>query len=273
MVGNQVSVRESNILSLVKECILQPCEIVQWQSALDHHMSWSANYPVYQMWIWNSFLRFLSWSSLSLGDSSASLDPKLHPPHFYLRSSLRSFPGYRAPFLLVSTSLPSQTPSQRQWDCWSSRNRASFKPRSGKKYLSYTLSKKVIDWKASWFYIGNHAPALPDRTLGPPKIFPEWNSTGQNIDQINDMLRKIKDLRRAIWLEHQLFSLGLLSAFSRSRSTATSGLCIGDPRILPILQLRKLPKQKCIEYVEYSNKFMEFQSCKKHSTSRIHPQR
>ena len=63
-------------------------------------------------------------------------------------------------------------------------------------YIPYKLSSKVIDWKANWFYIGNHAPSLPDRTPGPPKICPEWNSTGQNKDQVADLLEGIKELKK-----------------------------------------------------------------------------
>ena len=37
------------------------------------------------------------------------------------------------------------------------------------KYIPYTLCRQIGDWKAEWFYIDNHAPALPERAPGPPK--------------------------------------------------------------------------------------------------------
>ncbi|XP_039834476.1 uncharacterized protein LOC120695250 [Panicum virgatum] len=37
------------------------------------------------------------------------------------------------------------------------------------KYITYSLRRQIGDWKAEWFYIDNHAPALPERTPGPPK--------------------------------------------------------------------------------------------------------
>ena len=37
------------------------------------------------------------------------------------------------------------------------------------KYIPYTLRRQIGDWKAEWFYIDNHAPALPERTPGPLK--------------------------------------------------------------------------------------------------------
>jgi len=34
------------------------------------------------------------------------------------------------------------------------------------------------------------------RTPGPPKIHPKWNSSGQNLNQINDLLVKINDSKK-----------------------------------------------------------------------------
>lgn len=42
-------------------------------------------------------------------------------------------------------------------------------------------------------YIGNHKPALPDRTPGGPKIASEWTWSPKHLSQVNDLLLKIKD--------------------------------------------------------------------------------
>ena len=57
-----------------------------------------------------------------------------------------------------------------------------------KVYIPYKLSSKVIDWKFKWFYSGNHAPSLLDRTHRPPKICNEWIATAQDKDQVNKLL-------------------------------------------------------------------------------------
>ena len=44
-----------------------------------------------------------------------------------------------------------------------------FRPGMADKYIPYTLRRQIGDWKAEWFYIDNHAPALPERTPRPPK--------------------------------------------------------------------------------------------------------
>ena len=52
-----------------------------------------------------------------------------------------------------------------------------------------------MDWKEKWFYIENHAPALPSRTLGIPKWRGEWIQKSPNLFQVKDLLDRIKDLR------------------------------------------------------------------------------
>ena len=44
-----------------------------------------------------------------------------------------------------------------------------FRPGMAEKYILYTLRRQIGDWKAEWFYIENHAPALPERTPGSPQ--------------------------------------------------------------------------------------------------------
>jgi len=61
----------------------------------------------------------------------------------------------------------------------------------GTKYIPYKLTSKVIDWKDFWFYMENQALALPARTPGASIPKPSWNSRGENLTQINDLLGKI----------------------------------------------------------------------------------
>ena len=35
------------------------------------------------------------------------------------------------------------------------------------KYIPYTPRRQIGDWRAEWFYIDNHAPAIPERCPGP----------------------------------------------------------------------------------------------------------
>ena len=64
------------------------------------------------------------------------------------------------------------------------------------KYILYSLRRQIGDWKAEWFYIDNHAPALPERTPGPPKQRHEWLLSGLgNADQVGDLLKWISKRR------------------------------------------------------------------------------
>ena len=51
------------------------------------------------------------------------------------------------------------------------------------KYIPYTLRRQIGDWKAEWFYIDNHAPALLESTPRPPKQRHEWCVPAGNADQ------------------------------------------------------------------------------------------
>jgi hypothetical protein len=58
------------------------------------------------------------------------------------------------------------------------------------KNLAYKFPSNIPGWKNHWFYIGNHAPQLPERSGKPPVLRPEWNiepSKG-NMDQIDKLL-------------------------------------------------------------------------------------
>ena len=71
-----------------------------------------------------------------------------------------------------------------------------FCPGMAEKYIPYSLRRQIGDWKAEWFYIDNHAPALPERTPGPPKPCHEWCVPAGNADQVGELLKRIAKRRR-----------------------------------------------------------------------------
>ena len=64
------------------------------------------------------------------------------------------------------------------------------------KYIPYSLRRQIGDWKAEWFYIDNHAPALPERTPEPPKQHHEWCVRTGNADQVGELFERIVKLPR-----------------------------------------------------------------------------
>ena len=62
------------------------------------------------------------------------------------------------------------------------------------KYIPYSLCRQIGDWKAEWF--DTHAPALPERTPGPPKSRHEWCVPADNADQVGELLKRIARLWR-----------------------------------------------------------------------------
>ena len=66
-----------------------------------------------------------------------------------------------------------------------------FRPGMVEKYISYSLCRQIGDWKSEWFYIDNHAPALSERTPGPPKQRHEWCVPAGNADQVGKLLKRI----------------------------------------------------------------------------------
>ena len=81
------------------------------------------------------------------------------------------------------------------------------------KYITYTLRRQIGDQKAEWFYIDNHAPALPERTPRPPKQRNEWYAHAENVDQVGELLKRIAKRRKkgvtgatvvSSWLRRQI---------------------------------------------------------------------
>ena len=64
------------------------------------------------------------------------------------------------------------------------------------KYIPYSLHRQIGDWKAEWFYIDNHAPALPEITPGPPKPRHVWCVPAGNVDQVEELLKRIAKRQR-----------------------------------------------------------------------------
>ena len=71
-----------------------------------------------------------------------------------------------------------------------------FRPGMVEKYIPYSLRRQIGDWKAEWFYIDSHAPALPERTPGPPRPRHEWCVPTGNANQVGELLKLIAKRRR-----------------------------------------------------------------------------
>ena len=66
----------------------------------------------------------------------------------------------------------------------------------GEKYILYKTYNKIVDWKAYWFYVENHALALPDRVPG-PQYHNEWHFGGENAEQAEELLGRIENLKQS----------------------------------------------------------------------------
>jgi hypothetical protein len=61
-----------------------------------------------------------------------------------------------------------------------------------KKYISHKFPSSLLGWREKWSYIGNHAPSLPERTVGALKITREWSKPCIDESQISELLSMIK---------------------------------------------------------------------------------
>jgi hypothetical protein len=80
---------------------------------------------------------------------------------------------------------------------------------AAEQYLSYKLIDSNQDWKAKWFYVTNHHPALLKPSGKQPKHRPWWNTEPpmQEGLQLPELLARIKALREAgLRAEHVAFS-------------------------------------------------------------------
>ncbi|RLM69173.1 hypothetical protein C2845_PM17G09640 [Panicum miliaceum] len=74
-----------------------------------------------------------------------------------------------------------------------------FKQGKGKKYIYYSLPTNHSGWRSLWFYIGNHSPALPERTPGKAVWRGEWNEklNSNQMLQVTELLKLIKEHKDA----------------------------------------------------------------------------
>jgi hypothetical protein len=61
-----------------------------------------------------------------------------------------------------------------------------------KKYIPYKFPSCLSGWREKWFYMGNYAPSLPERTVGALKIMREWSKPCRDESQIPELLGMIK---------------------------------------------------------------------------------
>jgi hypothetical protein len=65
-----------------------------------------------------------------------------------------------------------------------------LRQQAGNRYLSYKFASNILGWKSHWFYIGNHALQLSEKSEKPPIMRPEWNTelSRGDMDQVNELL-------------------------------------------------------------------------------------
>jgi hypothetical protein len=57
-----------------------------------------------------------------------------------------------------------------------------------KKYISQKFRSSLSGWREKWFYIGNHAPSLPERTARALKINRKWSKPCKDKSQIPKLI-------------------------------------------------------------------------------------
>ena len=108
---------ESEISSLVSRHMLQPREIIQWQSVEGHSRPYekvaeTVVQVLCRTWSCNFNLRFSAGFIVPLENPAPSLGPKFHPPYFNFCASVRSFPWNPSPFRSFQESLLLEPPSE-----------------------------------------------------------------------------------------------------------------------------------------------------------------
>lgn len=64
-------------------------------------------------------------------------------------------------------------------------------------YIEYKFPSNVPGCKDQWFYIGNYAPALPEKIEKPPTLRREWKESPNKSEmlQVNELLELIEALK------------------------------------------------------------------------------
>ena len=151
------------------------------------------------------------------------------------------------------------------------------------------MRRQTGDWKAEWFYIDNHAPALPERTPGPPKQHNEWYAHAENLDHVGELLKRIAKRRKegvtgatvvSSWLRRQIQPLqcrshlgfeytGLYdpSRFSSEKTSRDEAMVLlynlfegvtSLPELPDLFRASNPPKQVWFSVIEW---FSELSSC------------
>ncbi|RLM61787.1 retrotransposon protein, putative, unclassified [Panicum miliaceum] len=63
------------------------------------------------------------------------------------------------------------------------------------RYIPNKLPTSLPGWRDRWFYVGNHALSLAERTPGAPILGEEWTTIPEDKSQVNELLEKIMELR------------------------------------------------------------------------------
>jgi hypothetical protein len=72
-----------------------------------------------------------------------------------------------------------------------------LKQKMDQNYIDYQSSSSLSGWKDRWFSIGNHKPALLERTEGVAQSTPEWdqNPNPTEMDHVKELIDIIKALK------------------------------------------------------------------------------
>jgi hypothetical protein len=191
---------EADLKTLVDEGLLQSQEIIQWRVATrDKRLYGNANEIVpFQHFVEcglalptsNFFCGLLFHYGVQL--HHLNLNSILHIAifvHFYA-----AFLGIESHFNLFCHLFHLRAqPSANKIELVGG---ACLQLRQGmdKMYIPYKFPSSLSSWKECWFYIGNHAPSLPERTAGVPKITRGWTRRAPELSQVNELLTKIKVL-------------------------------------------------------------------------------
>lgn len=65
-----------------------------------------------------------------------------------------------------------------------------LRQKSSDRYIHYKFPTNILGWKDDWFYIGNHTPALPEKSGKSPVPRKEWKERPNEfqMDQVDELL-------------------------------------------------------------------------------------
>jgi len=192
---------ETKISSLVSRHLLQPRSIVQWQSAEGHIRPFE---KVAEAILFKSFIErglaipicnFLRGLLFHWGIQLHHLIPNsiLYVPIFvHLCEAFRRihphFDLFKSLFYL------NPHPNIRNIARVGGAH-LQLRPKMIDRYISYTPRRQIGEWKTEWFYIDNHAPAIPERVPSPPQQCSKWFAHGQNKEKEDELMPRIVALR------------------------------------------------------------------------------